>query len=443
MNSGQGVFQVICRLLLVAAFSLVQLGSVSLASAADADLDTTYHVDGWSVADMSVFSDTAYGVAVQADGRIVVVGSSPNGSDLDFSVTRRATNGNIDMTMGGDGRVFVDFGYGNDEARDVVVEPGSGDIIVVGTARNGVLNAFAVARLDLLNGAVLGTQVVQFISHSNGYAVALQDDGKIVVAGSTWNGTDTDLAVARLNTDLSLDTSFDGDGMASIDSGADEVARDVVIEPDGRLVLVGSAYRTDRLEFIVHRMSDTGLPAGGGVYRFDADATAYGVALQPDGKIMVVGTCETNFGDVAVMRLQGNLARDFSFSGDGRDVRHFSFGRDEARDVVVQADGRIVVAGWLTRDGSLQEMALLRYTTNGNLDPDFNSYGYVSAGYGGTDTFGRAVDLQPDGKIVVAGYATFSLTNLFVTARFLGDENQIFADGLEYGSTEPWSATVP
>ncbi len=176
MNSGQGVFQVICRLLLVAAFSLVQLGSVSLASAADADLDTTYHVDGWSVADMSVFSDTAYGVAVQADGRIVVVGSSPNGSDLDFSVTRRATNGNIDMTMGGDGRVFVDFGYGNDEARDVVVEPGSGDIIVVGTARNGVLNAFAVARLDLLNGAVLGTQVVQFIGYDSQFDYTIHND---------------------------------------------------------------------------------------------------------------------------------------------------------------------------------------------------------------------------------------------------------------------------
>jgi len=225
-------------------------------------------------------------------------------------------------------------------------------------------------------------------------------------------------------------------------TGWDQELYDVTLKDDGSIVAVGTMYHVDRYRFLVQRVTSTGQPGGFNSFEFDDDAAAYGVAQQPDGKMVVVGTCETNFGDMAVIRIKADLSLDQTFSGDGKDLQHFTFGRDEARDVVVQPDGKIVVAGWLHRDSGVDEMALLRYTTAGTLDPAFNTYGYVSASYGGWDTYGMSVALNSEGNIVVGGYSSSSV-DLFVSARFVGNENQVFADGFEYGSTDVWSATTP
>jgi uncharacterized delta-60 repeat protein len=373
-------------------------------------LDTSFSGDGRQTTQHGFGSAT--GVAIQANGKIVAVGA--NG---DFAVARFNANGSLDTSFSGDGRQTTDFGFGADDGATALALQGNGKIVAVGRAGGGATgNDFALARYNP-NGSLDtsfsgdGKRRTDFGAGSDDRAtgVGLGCDGKIVAVGHRSSGAADDFALARYNTDGSLDPSFSGDGKQTTDFfGADDRATGVGLERDGKIVAVGkrSSAATD---FALARYNANGSldPSFSGDGRqttdFGGSDGANGVAIQADGKIVAVGDTLTTAGqNFALARYNPNGSLDSSFSGDGRQRTPFP-GSDHAAGVAIQADGKIVTVG---QTGDRGDFALARYNPNGSLDPSFSGDGKQTTDfggiYGGLET-ATGVAIQGDGKIVAVG----------------------------------------
>ncbi|MDS4056736.1 LamG-like jellyroll fold domain-containing protein, partial [Accumulibacter sp.] len=320
--------------------------------------------------------DQAFAVALQSDGKIVVAGNSYNGTDTDFAVLRLNTDGSLDTTFSGDGKVTTDLALGNDDANSVLIQS-DGKIVVTGSADNGVSYDFAAVRYNT-NGTLdtsfsIDGKVTTFfgVNHDESWDSLLQSDGKIVLVGSTNLGASDDFAILRYNTDGTLDTTFSGDGKQTASFGGNlDVAYSVVQQADGKLVLAGKYFNGSSYAFAVSRLTTTGSLdttfSGDGLQLVDVSASAdaaYSVALQSDGAIVLAGPSGSgSTDDFAVVRLTTAGALDTTFSSDGMLTTALG-GLDQAASVVVQSDGAIVVAGV-----SSSNFALVRYGSTGTLD---------------------------------------------------------------------------
>src|SRR5262249_55313112 len=194
-------------------------------------------------------------------------------------------------------------------------------------------------------------------SYDNGFAVALQADGKIVAAGVSYQGvplfggTGFDFALARYNSDGSLDTTFDGDGKVTTPFGPNDGALAVATKTDGKIVSAGSSYQSGTSnDFAVVRYKsdgslDTGFGAGGMVTTdFSGPSWDYGekVAIQADGKIVVAGLTENAvvFQQLTLARYESDGSLDSSFGVGGKIVISALGG---ASALAIQADGKILV----------------------------------------------------------------------------------------------------
>ncbi len=262
-----------------------------------------------------------------------------------------------------------------------------------------------------------GRVAIDYGGYEYAYAMGLQDDGKIVLAGIA----DDDAGVYRLTAGGALDPSFDGDGRVVIDSGGQEIAFALALQPDGKIVAAGSYYLAGNGDVVVYRLN----PDGSFDNSFDGDGrlgidtgpddSAAAVALQPDGKIVVVGE-RGSPSDVVVYRLNTDGSFDTTFDGDGMRVLGGA-GYEFPRSVAVQPDGRILVAGTT----SLGEAAtILRLNPNGSVDAGFAGNGLLTIDLGGTEVF-TSVGLQADGKIVVAGYSQSSTSSSSIVYRLSSD----------------------
>ena len=204
-------------------------------------------------------TDVAYSLALQPDGMIVVAGTCSNGTDYDFCLARYLPNGTLDTNFNGIGKVITAIGNGNDGAYSVALQP-DGKIVVSGSCLNGTTYDFCLARY-LANGALdlsfngTGTVMTAIGSGTDAaYSVALQPDGKIVVAGRCSNGTNTDFCLARYLANGALDVSLNSTGtvITTIGSGGD-VARGVALQPDGKIVVAGFCSNGSNDDFCLAR----------------------------------------------------------------------------------------------------------------------------------------------------------------------------------------------
>ena len=381
-------------------------GSLAPAAWAGAgDLDPSFSGDGKLTTDFGVGG--ASGVALQGDGKIVVVGDSGG----DFALARYNADGSLDPSFAGDGMLTTDFGRDFEGASDLALQS-DGKIVVVGGGGPG--RDFALARYNADGSldptfADDGMQTIDFGDVDEASGVVLQGDGKVVAAGMTGAPGSTDFALARLEADGSLDPTFSGDGIQTADFSATDRAAAVALQADGRLVVPGAAGGMSGSRFALARFDAGGLLdasfAGGerepmfGTRRFEADQDfAADVALQADGKIVAAGGAAARLAGrlgFALARFNGDGSLDRSFSGNGKLLTHFG-SYASASGVAVQADGRIVAVGSSVQFPGDQDFALARYKRNGSLDArevtDF-----------GGDDYASAVALQGDGRIVVAG----------------------------------------
>lgn len=258
-----------------------------------------------------------------------------------------------------------------------------------------------------------GKVVTEFYtpSYSEIAAIAIQQNGKIVAAGTVWQGFDTyDIAIARYNSDGSLDTSFGFLGKVTTNLGFNEGAKGVAIQTDGKIVVAGAGPRpSTRYDFILARYNtdgslDSSFGSGGVVTTdfFRGDDIARAIAIQSDGKIVIAGEGSV-FGtglDFAVVRFNTDGSLDSTFGTWGKVTSDF-LGDDRAYDVAIQQDGKIVVGG----EG--RGFGAMRLNTDGSLDPTFGAGGKVSTLFFEAPQGCRALAIQPDGKVVLGGWGAF------------------------------------
>jgi uncharacterized delta-60 repeat protein len=388
--------------------------------------------------------DYATAVARQADGKIVLAGGADRGvNSFDFALARLNANGALDTGFGVGGKSTFGFGP-NDAATGVVVQP-DGKIVVCGFTDFAGNDDFVVARLKA-NGfsdtgfGDGGAKIIPFdsggLKRDIAVGLALQADGKIVVAGSIEASLGNyDFGVTRLNADGSLDTGFGVGGRSSFGFGNNDGASGVALQPDGKIVVVGYTDFGGTYDFVAARLnangfSDTGFGNGGAkIIPFDVGGTktdsALAVALQTDGKIVLAGNVAVASGntDFGVARLNANGTLDTGFGVGGKSTFGFA-PNDGAAGVAVQPDGKIVVAGSTDPTGT-DDMVVARLKSNGFSDPGFGNGGKQIIPFdldGPRNDVGLTMMLQPDGKIVVAGYAELAnATGDFAVARLLGN----------------------
>ena len=277
-------------------------------------------------------------------------------------------------------------------------------------------------------------------SNDFGNSIAIQPDGKIVVAGRSGVYPLFHSALARYNTDGSLDQSFGTGGKTVIEMDANgDLLSAVVIQPDGKILAAGSFNQTGLdLNFMLARFNadgslDSRFGAGGRTLVDFGDRTAEvgSLLLQPDGKIIIAGSSGGGFGnefnDFALARFNANGRLDLNFGADGKLKTHFEGGPNSGTwgaAGVLQRDGKIVVAGSYKTDGMTREFALARYNADGSLDQSFGLGGEVTTFFD-RDVHGNAVALQRDGKIVVGGHLItgFYQNNEFALARYDANGN--------------------
>ena len=212
------------------------------------DLDSSFSNDGKQNTDLGInYDDWGYSAAIQADGKILVAGYSAIGSNSDFALVRYNTDGSLDASFNGDGIQTTAIGSGDDEGSSVAIQA-DGKIVVAGRSFTGSNYDFAIVRYNSdgsLDNSFSGDgkQTTAIGSgRDQGSSVAIQADGKIVVAGYSYNGTNFDFALVRYNSDGSLDISFNGDGKQTTPIGSDDICSSVAIQADGKIVLVGTSH---------------------------------------------------------------------------------------------------------------------------------------------------------------------------------------------------------
>ncbi|MFN0031626.1 MAG: T9SS type A sorting domain-containing protein [Flavobacteriales bacterium] len=281
-----------------------------------------------------------------------------------FTAYSHSQDGSLDLSFSTDGILTTPIGLDEDYARGIAIQT-DGKIVVAGHAFNDESDVIAITRYNtdgsLDNTFDLDGIVTTLIGEDGGraHAVAIQSDGKIVMAGHYSNGTDQDFVVVRYHSDGSLDNTFDTDGYASTGFGQ---------------------FSNDR---------------------------SFAVAIQSDGKIVAVGYNTNPEGNVnrefAVVRYNADGSADNTFDGDGALSTSIEVGGDEARSVIIQSDGKIVVGGF-SFDSMTREFCMVRYNTDGSLDNTFDTDGIVTTSISAFDDAGYAIAKQSDGKFVLVGY---------------------------------------
>ena len=377
--------------LLAPAITIALFAFAGAAQAAAGGLDSTFGAGGRVVTDFNLSTDIANAVALQADGKLVVVGdtyTSNDFSDEDFAVARYNPDGTLDASFGSNGRVTTDFPGLAAVASSVLVQP-DGKILVAG----GAFPLFTfLGNMELVrynpDGSLdagfgnSGIVTTVFPHGSYAFALALQPDGRILAAGtdfvnfSSEANSDTDFAIARYNADGSPDASFGNGGQVSTDfERLNDDAFAVLVRPDGRIVVVGSSR--DRL-------------------------TDY---------------------DFAAARYLANGQLDPDFGTGGKVSTDFARGFDRARTAALQPDGSIVAAGFAIRTSGIHEnFAAVRYLPDGALDTAFGGDGKVQVSFGSCCQFANRALLQDDGRIVAVGFQAYYPTPKgvqFALARYL------------------------
>lgn len=383
---------------LATALFFAQMPSTSYA--APGDLDPTFSGDG-------KFTDgVGYPtkVAIQPDGKILVL-------IFGTGLARYNSNGTTDTSFGGGtGSVTVNCGI-----RGFAVQ--SDDKIVVGGIGGTELApAFCVARLnsdgspDLSFGGGTGLVLTALTcgDFNNNFEAAftVQPDGKMVGAVK-WEYCNGHLL--RYGTNGSLDHSFGSSGIATTAADQSAYFGTIAIQPDGKIVVVGPGWTLRRFE-------TNGSPDMGFNADFQPLQYVFSVAIQPDNKIVACGLVSGDFG---VVRYNGDGSPDTSFGGDGSVTTSIGSANDGATSVAVQAEGKLVAAGY-SNNGLSSDFALVRYNVDGSLDSTFGGGdGITTTDFDNSNDQAMDLTLDATGRAVVVGTSYLNSISRIALARFL------------------------
>lgn len=466
-----------CRIKVVSAVvAAALLGAVyGTAAARDGDFDFSYAFYGFSLHALPggmpigvLFNDAA----LQPDGKLLLAAPTlPASGDSDFSVLRLMADGSVDSGFGNNGAATVAFNRAGgslvDAATGITLQQ-DGKIVVVGLVDGDAATGpdMGIVRLDSQgkpddtfgNG---GKAIVPFNlgdCSAGGcldlaYRVAQQSDGKLLVVGVAQNGATTGrMALARLTVSGQRDSTFDGDGRVTFDFGGDLAygLRVRQLADQQHIVAVGvanTAPGSANTDFALVKLDqfgqlDPNFGVGGkATYAFDVGGNlvdgATDFAELPDGRLLVCGTAVVNApenGDFACVRFTADGKPDPTFTPT---LVPFDLGgnlNDAGYAFAFDRFGRVVVAGRAARADKNDDFGVIRLLPDGALDDSFGNSGFVHVGDAplfGTDydNAATAIAIQPDGQILVAGYATYDAAgdSEFEVVRLHGDDTVFFA----------------
>lgn len=418
-----GVSNIMARTYVLLFSILVNLSAMALAGSGD--LDPGFGVDGKVRTGLqSPGFGLAYDIALRPDGGVIVAGQIQTNYDSDVFVAAYLPDGAADPSFGIDGVARIDLNSLYDYAYAVVIAP-DGKIYVAGATRavSPTFGDFFVARLNsdgTLDSSFAGTGFVGVdlgTTDDIAFDVAIQPDGKVILAGTADR---QDFAATRLNPDGSKDTSFGNNGIVLTDFGgaASDIAMGVSLQPDGKIVLGGGTFTPGEKFALARYNPDGSLDASFGtggkvVTAFAVPSYARSVAIQPDGKIVAAGTGN----GIAVARYLDDGTLDPTFGTNGILNTDFGPGSEEAYKVLIQPDEKIVVTASIYAPSGEPHAGVVRYMPDGSLDPSFSNDGKAEIIIGPGYMLSPAGALQQDGRILQAGTYNGTLT----TVRYLSD----------------------
>lgn len=394
----------------------VMSASTVLLQADPGSLDTGFNTTGNIIKDFGA-SDSLCAVAVLPDGKIIAAGTTDVSGHDDILVVRYLSNGALDPSFSSDGSEITNLlATSNETATAMALQP-DGKIVVVGytDANSGTNLDMFVVRFNPNGGldssfGFSGKYTINptVSADDRAMGVAILPDGKIMIGGSARTNTSTSFALARLTAGGVLDPTFSGDGYQEITAGYSE-CQAMAVQPDGKIILVGESKSVGTEDFVVTRCNSNGTLdstfSGDGIAKNNivGKDAAYAITLQPDGKILVAG--HANGGtDSVVIRYLADGTLDPSFSFDG--IYQNSFGSlSSFSAVVLEADGKILLGG---ASGTLagRNSTVVRLTSSGVMDSSFDGDGYVINDLKpGNGDFIFGMSFQPDGRLVTAGRA--------------------------------------
>ncbi len=403
---------------------------------AQASLDTSFNHTGQL---LSTISGHAKSCIAQPDGKIIIGGYGNYNQVNRYKITRVQNDGSTDSSFGSNGLVIDSFFHTeHDEILSMLLQP-DGKIIAVGRSDSFTTFSISVARY-LPNGlldssfATNGHLLLPQTTYGSALAAALQPDGKIIIAGNN-NG----FGLLRLTSNGTIDNSFGTNGYVSMFIGTANYGggQAVAVQADGKILIGGSSYHNTFYWAAVGRFNTDGSVDNSFGTNGIAEYSIRGyydeincITLQPDGKIICSGnsTINSSGGNPAttafmILRLDTNGQMDNTFNSTGQLIKSIGNRTDKCYQSILQNDGKIIVGGYSTNANINIDFAVCRLLANGTDDNSFGSNGFVTSNFyqnsSNFNDYGQSMCMQPDGKIVLAGYSVLSGSGNFSAMRFL------------------------
>lgn len=409
----------------------------------DGTLDNTFSGDGIQITDISG-NDAAFSVFIQPDNKILVSGKSGD----KMSIVRYNSDGSLDNTFGTGGKKIIDIGSGAECGFSLALQT-NGKIVVAGKSNNGANDFIAVVRLNT-DGTIDNTFSSDGIQttiigsgNTYGYAVSIQSDGKIIVGGGVNTGVRNNFALVRYNIDGSLDNNFSEDGIQTTEIGDQAFAYSMVIQSDGKVIIGGYSKNGSIEDFALVRYNIDG--SLDNTFSFDGKIVtnnknsadgAFASKLQSDGKLVVVGASNGQYYfDFALARYNPDGSLDKTFGNEGKQLTDVFGFDDYAHSIDIQTDGKILVAGY-SSNSTNNFISIARYNTDGSLDKTFSGDGIQTGSFGGSNSIAYSIALQTNGKILVGGHVDGN----FALIRYNSDgnlDNTFSQDGFQITNLAP------
>lgn len=390
--------------------------------------DTTFGISGVSITSPGNLNNWGNAIALQDDQKIIIGGSvQMSGGGSNFALIRHNYDGSLDASFGVNGVVTTSVESGSEGLALVIQNDGK---ILLGGGGNWFINLARYntdGSLDMTfgtNGTVI-TDVPGYYSEKC-TALSIQDDGKIVVGGYGSNGNDdvSHFMVLRYTASGVLDNTFGGGG---ITIGTIGIAHSMVVQNDGKVLLGGESDFKFALErYTANGLLDVGFGINGTVIEpIETSAQGKSLAVTADGKIILAGRSYQASGvsSFTTAQFMPNGVLDTSFGIGGIISTNVGVASSSGESVRLQSNGKIVVSGNANGGTNYSDFSIVRYTSDGNLDVGFGFGGRIISSIGNSYSLNNGIAIDADGKLVLVGYSYDGTKADIAVARYHGGDH--------------------